>query len=290
MIRIFIVTYKCPFLNDNLKSLFESDADSNDYTVDIIVNHPDYYIADEYRDRVTIHLQSLRSETSEGFLSRDWNQALVLGFGSLKNPRANQVILCQDDTIWNKDWKTCLDKIHESYTFYACGEGDAFMSFISNAIRRVGLFDERFCGMGCHEADYFLRQFIHNKKYASINDFHHGRVWNPTMDVVKRVVIDDVNEDYRSKKPRANLFYHKSLWQEKWSKVTEEKHWGDNFSKIQSIEDLSPDLPYVIFYPHFERDLSPKIHNMVERIKERKEYFKNLKKEKKQKKRYKTHD
>lgn len=253
MIRIFIVTYKCPFLNDNLKSLFESDADSNHYTVDIIANHPDLDLKDEYRNRINIHLQSLRDLNSAGFLARDWNQALILGFGDLRKPKADQVILCQDDTLWNTDWKEKLDEIHKKYTFYSCGEGDAFMSFKPNAVRNVGLFDERFCLIGLHEADYFFRQWLYNRKYASINDNPHRRVWNPTEIVASRMdgKIDD--KDYRNAniiKRRVHRTIANKLFRKKWINVRSAR-WNRRFYK-QHAKLTKSAIENYLYYPHFE--------------------------------------
>ena len=263
MIKIYIVTYKCPFLNDNLKSLFESDAYPEDYSVDVIVNHPDYYIADEYRDRVTIHLQSLRSETSEGFLSRDWNQALVLGFGNLRNPEADQVILCQDDTIWHKNWRQRLDEIHEQYSFYACGWGDGFMSFKPEAVRRIGLFDESYVGIGYHEGDYFLRQLLYNTYHCSINDRYHHRTWNPTEDVVSRIDAG-ILQTHRKKGPamvtrpkNVNYFVKKwecydkdDIW---WREIS--CYWNKHIFTIGLNAVSFPRKKQDILYPQFERQL-----------------------------------
>lgn len=253
MIRIFIVTYKCPHLNANLKSIFESDANPNDYSVSVIVNDPDYFIDEEYKDRVTIHMQTLRfTSNNVGHLARDWNQALIKGFGSLDESReAEQVILCQDDMIWDKDWKEKLDKIHETYTFYACSFGDGFMSFKSNAVRRVGLFDERFIGVGYHEGDYFLRQFIFNNKYSSINDHWHDRVWNPTFDVARRTFLE-------VRQPKKGMSYNRWFWIEKWGEqLLYEKDWKKTLFCKRRKEQLRirPLLAYRPFYPAFERHI-----------------------------------
>lgn len=260
MIRIFIVTYKCPFLNDNLKSLFESNADSNDYTVDIIVNHPDLDLKDDYRNRINIHLQSLRDLNSAGFLARDWNQALILGFGDLRRPKADQVILCQDDTLWDKDWKQKLDEIHKKYTFYSGAEGDGFMSFKSNAVRNVGLFDERFCLIGLHEADYFFRQWLYNRRYASINDSSHGRVWNPTEIVASRIMDGKIDgKDYRTDNVIRRRVYRaiaNKLYRKKWVNVKSAK-WDENFYKKHAKLTKSSIENY-LYYPHFEMQMNIK--------------------------------
>lgn len=252
MIRIFIVTYKCPHLNANLKSIFESDANPNDYSVSVIVNDPDYFIDEEYKDRVTIHMQTLRfTSNNVGHLARDWNQALIKGFGNLESREAEQVILCQDDMIWDKDWKQKLDEIHEKYTFYTCSWGDGFLSFKVNAVRRVGLFDERFVGVGYHEGDYFLRQFIFNNKYSSINDHWHDRVWNPTFDVARRTFIE-------VRELKKGMPYNRWFWKEKWGEpILHEKDWTQNLFRKSRKDQLRlrPLLPYRPFYPAFERDI-----------------------------------
>ena len=195
MIKVFILTYNNPTdLNNNLKSLFDSSADMSEIEVHIINNHSiNFKLDTEFIDRVIVHQQSLRANWGCGSPARDWNQALVLGFKSLVNPECDQIILCQDDCLWDKDWKHRLDNIHKKYTLYQCSWGDCFISVLPEAIRKIGLYDERICTLGFYEGDFLLRAWIHNRDKSSINDFHHYRVWNPTTDDFK-TFIDEVHK------------------------------------------------------------------------------------------------
>lgn len=53
-------------------------------------------------------------------------------------------------------------------------------SYLPEAVKKVGLWDERFCVIGVHEGDYFLRQKLFNPLCSSINDLSHGRMYNPS--------------------------------------------------------------------------------------------------------------
>ena len=186
-LKIFILTYKAPIdLARNLKTLFESNALFEDIEVNIINNHSDIFeVPEEYKNRVIIHNQTLRANWGCGTPARDWNQAMVLGFKNLNDPDCNQIILCQDDAVWDSDWKQRLDHIHRRYDFYQCSWGDCFISVLPSAIKKIGLFDERMCTLGYYEGDFLLRAWIYNRDTSSINDYHHKRILNPTEEIVK---------------------------------------------------------------------------------------------------------
>lgn len=251
MIKIFIVTYnRNAYLNENLNSLFSSDANPKDYEVHIINNFSlGFKLNSEFEKRVTVHHQTLRPDWSCGHLSRDWNAALTTGFGSLETPFADQVILVQDDILWDRDWKVRLDKIHETYDMYAADWGDGFMSFKIETIRTVGLFDERFSTVGFHEGDYFLRCWLYFYEKSSINDHRHRRPFNVTECVAHR------NRELWDHEPKSTQYYDEiatPYWIEKWGPDVMSTSWkkmGDKFNR----EFIKPLLPEHHYYPWFQK-------------------------------------
>jgi hypothetical protein len=264
VIKIFIVTYNSElFINTNLKSLFESDADLSKYSVEIINNHSNLNIYDEFIPKIKkIHHQSLRPDFSCGHIARDWNAGLVNGFENLKTPACDQVILCQDDMIWNKDWMTKLNQIHKNYTFYTHCYGDSFMSFLPDAIKQIGLFDERYSSSMCQENDYFLRAVKYNYEKSSINDTSIKFFVNKQEPVVKMYALDKsgVRKKY-------DLVNGKQITrQETRNSVNDYSYLGKNLFKlkwntnklaltqmsIQEIKNLEIKLRMQVKYPYFE--------------------------------------
>ena len=83
-IKLFIVTYNNALeLNKTLTSLFKSDLNAIDYEVFIINNHSNFSIDEQFEKNVAILHNVLRPDNSTGYLTRNWNQALILGFGNL---------------------------------------------------------------------------------------------------------------------------------------------------------------------------------------------------------------
>ena len=184
-IKIYIVAYRDPAaLDANLSSLYASDLCGIQPEVFVINNHSDFRMQNAYP--VSVLHNTLRPDRSVGNLSQNWNQALLLGFGDLEAPEADVVVCAQDDTVWNQDWLPTLINNHQSYGFYTCGLGDSLVSYTPHAVRYIGLWDERFSVLAYHEADYFLRAAKHYQNLSSINDPGHGRVLNPTPDIMQR--------------------------------------------------------------------------------------------------------
>lgn len=182
MIRVFIVTYDNPYdLNECLKILFSSDIVEHNYEVCVINNHSNFHLDHEYRNLKIFH-NALRPDFSTGHLARSWNQAIINGFKNLIQPDCNILVTSQDDIAFEADWVKRLVEYHEQYSFITSGHGDAMCSYLPEAIRSIGIWDERFCGIGYQEADYFLRALIYNKMKSSINDPRHGRMLNPIKD------------------------------------------------------------------------------------------------------------
>lgn len=248
-IKIFILTYRDPeSLNANLDSLFASDMGIANTEINIINNHSqEFHIDQKYMDKVIIHHQTLRADWSCGTPARDWNQSLVLGFKDLKNPDCDQLILCQDDCVWDKDWRSRLEKIHDTYSFYQCSWGDCFMSFLPEAVKKIGLFDERMCTLGYYEGDYLLRAYLYNKEKSSINDYHHKRVWQPTETVANRPT-SHVN-------PPKLMNYSQSIFFLKWPGYPKlNLTWDWEKTLFRHTPNHSA-IPCFIMYPYFECDV-----------------------------------
>ena len=248
-IKIFILTYRDPdSLNSNLASLFDSDWEPNNTEINIINNHSEEFKLDErYKNKITVHHQTLRANWSCGTPARDWNQAIVLGFKNLTEPDCDQLILCQDDCVWDKDWRARLDIIHQTYNFYQCSWGDCFMSFLPEAIKNIGLFDERMCTLGYYEGDFLLRAYLYNREKSSINDHHHKRVWQPTGTVANRPT-SNVN-------PPKMMEYSQQVFFEKWTgyhKLNLTWNWDETLFKHTPLHSA---IPCFVMYPYFECDV-----------------------------------
>tara|TARA_R110001599_G_scaffold235705_2_gene434901 strand:+ start:457 stop:1269 length:813 start_codon:yes stop_codon:yes gene_type:complete len=182
-IKIFIVTYlgekRLPV---TLPSLFESDINNFEHEVFLINNHTKLIIPEEFKGKISVINNNLRPNWSTGHLSRNWNQAIVNGFKSLKNPDCDIVVCSQDDSVFKKDWASKCIELHKKYSFIQNGHGDQFHSYLPESIIKTGLWDERFCGLFRQAADYFWRCVMHNKNGSSIQDTGHTRVLNPILE------------------------------------------------------------------------------------------------------------
>ncbi|MFB6198152.1 MAG: hypothetical protein ABEI52_07790, partial [Halobacteriaceae archaeon] len=67
----------------------------------------------------------------------------------------------QDDTIYNDQWANRLIELHEEYSLVQNGLGDEFVSYLPEAVKNIGLWDERYI-FSYHAADYFSRAVLHN--------------------------------------------------------------------------------------------------------------------------------
>lgn len=150
------------------------------------------------------------------------------------------------------------------------GAGDAFCSYLPEAVRRIGLWDERFCNIGFQEADYFLRALIYNRDNSSINDVDHRRphnvlTGNSVSDYNARRLESDEQTDRMDSKlitiPYTNLErrdaalgsvqFHsvsRTVFEYKWGVVP--APWGDEHLGLQH-----PRIPSFITYPYFEKDV-----------------------------------
>lgn len=244
-IKIYIITYdNYADLHRNLTSLFSCHQNNLKIEVNIINNHSNFLLDKTFESKVNVLHNTLRPDFSMGHLSRNWNQSLINGFKDLNSPDCDLVIGCQDDVEWEINAFKKLKNIHKSYSFYTCSFGDAFWSSTPEAVKKIGIWDERFCGITFQEADYFVRCLKYNEKNSSINDFAHYRTLNVTESVVNRTTIG-----FRNHGSNKYLWsYHKHLFKTKWGDFPEER-WGESYN----VPDCN--ITNFVLYPYFEKDI-----------------------------------
>ena len=64
--------------------------------------------------------------------------------------------------------------MHKDFNFIVGSFGDNLVSYTSEAVKKIGIWDENFSGIQYKEADYWLRALIFNKDKSMINDTLHG--------------------------------------------------------------------------------------------------------------------
>ena len=166
-IKIYIVTYRRPnILNKTLDILFnKTDFPSIPNTeVNIINNHSEFRLNEEFEGRVKVIHNNTRPDWDTGNLSRNWNEALLHGFKDLNNPDAKIVVTMQNDIVLCENWTTNLLKMHQKYTFITGQLGDNIVSYRPEAVKKIGMWDERFLTPANKEADYYIRALIYNKE------------------------------------------------------------------------------------------------------------------------------
>jgi hypothetical protein len=247
-IKVYIVTYNNDeILKRNLDKLYASDLLTYDYSVNIINNYSGLIGFDNYPNLKILN-NVLRPDFSNGHLSRNWNEAIINGFKDLNNPDADLVITLQNDTFVKPNCFSNLINEHNNYDFIQIGAGDQLMSFNVNAIKYIGLFDERFNSIGYQEADYFMNAYVMYKDKVSINDGEtHGRIHNPIEYIFDKFIDPDrsLNGQFHSwnwHKYNYELFYIK------WGCPPE--HWNN----IPNLPK-EPRISKFFYYPYFEKDI-----------------------------------
>lgn len=255
-VKLYILTWRDPTaLNNNLRTLFEgfthlSEKFNPRIDVNVINNHTDFEIHEKYGSHVNVIHNRAQPDFATAMLARMWNLALIHGFRDLKNPDCDIVVTAQDDTVWNHDWIIQLLKVMSKFDFYADDAGDMVCAYRADAVKKIGLWDERF-HYGFGEGDYFLRAIKYLPEKSSINDFAHGRVWNHTLHLAQRPEPDTTRYEEQSRSHRfrslswANFLY-------KWKHTEMEGRWPE---KIQEMVLQSETVPSTILYPYFELDV-----------------------------------
>jgi hypothetical protein len=254
-VKLYIVTYNNDkVLNEwSLGTIFSSDYQKlgHDVQVFVINNHSNLNIKEEYKDRVTVLENYLRPDFSTGHLSRNWNQALINGFRNPDKPDCDIVVCSQNDIKFKKDWLENLLKAHEKYNFVQQGQGDGFHSYTINAVKNVGLWDERFCNICYQEHDYFLRQLIYNRDNCTINSKGSRQIHNK----LDCVIIEDTpcgskrgEKSHTASKKHSNV--SKMIFQQKWG-GTKPAQWKPGLTWVPTKSKISS----FIYYPYFEKKL-----------------------------------
>lgn len=256
--KLYILTYNNEqHLNEGLHSLFSADLSQHELQIYIINNHTNFILHEQFKDRVTVLHNVLQPDFGTGHTSRNWNQGLIHGFKNLNDPDCDLVILAQDDTYYHSDWLNLLNRVHfeMGHHFFCVGAGDMLHSYTPTAIKKIGLWDERFSVIAFMEHDYFIRAAMHLGDMASVNDrghcsglysfneipFAHYIASNPVRNLGK-VIGQRIR--YRLENPVRELFKAK---------------WG-NYSEFTPTAQFInnprlPGIPHYIFYPYFEKDI-----------------------------------
>jgi hypothetical protein len=256
-IKVFIVTYNCDLIYNNIRSLLSSDLVNYDYSINVIDNYCENNdLIDFCKDNnINLFENKLRPSFSTGHLSRSWNQCIINGFKDLNNPDCDILVLCQDDNLFLSSWCSELISYHDTYEFISMGAGDQLHSYKPEHIKKVGLWDERFCNIGYQEYDYFIRSYVYNRDNSSINDRSHGRVYNKLGDKFidhSSYLIGGMRND---KRHLSSLMYHeisKNILIHKWGQESLHNTCWD-FEYLNSINKCN--IENYIYYPYFEKDI-----------------------------------
>lgn len=271
-IRVYILTYKNPpDLNGGLEYFFNSNAvRQNKHEIEIFVvnNHSDFQMHSFFEKYVRVLHNPLQCDLGTGHNSRNWNQMLTIGFQNLKNPACDLVITAHDDTWWGLDWLNLIEDaiLNKGYTYIACGLGDNIQVWTPQAVRRIGLWDERFSVLAMAEHDYFYRAVWLNGDKSSINDEAHGHregethvthyAWNLLPyrnEILQRPPVNQIRQEQmnqRDKGPTSVTHLGRDFFMHKWG-VRPEK---TSVNKMLEMK-IEPQVPTYMFYPWFERDI-----------------------------------
>ncbi len=249
-IKAYFITYKNNAeLNKTLDSFAKSGILKHDFEAIVVNNSVDTPVVNNSEVPIRVVENNTRPSFSTGHLSRNWNECLMDGFKDVNNPDCDIVILSQNDNRFLPDTIDNLIESHKAYSFIQSGGGDTFHSYTIDAIKKVGLWDERFCGIGYQEADYLLRQFLFNPQH-SIKDEMHSRVSNPLgFDIL------GVNHNGFTRGCEHHL---KSMKNHEFSRRVFEAKWGgvqpnvwDEMTRSRAILNNKQ----FVLYPYFEKHL-----------------------------------
>jgi hypothetical protein len=253
-VKQYIVTYNNEReINNCLKTIFSSLSEDEllKLEINIINNHSNFKLHDEYIGKVNVLNNILRPDFSTGHLSRNWNQAIINGFKDLNNPDCDIVITNQDDIEFKPNYLNRLIEIHKTYDLVQCKTGDSVISYTPNAIKRIGLWDERFCNIGYQEGDYFIRAALYHKDKVTLNEIGHERRCNFISDM-----SDIININYLGGLGRNETYHLESMKYHSHSSKIFYAKWGNvKFDKWDANEissELKPLIPSFIYYPYFE--------------------------------------
>lgn len=256
--KLYILTYNNEqHLNDGLTSLFTGDLSQHDLKIYIINNHTNFHLHDEFKDRVEVLHNVLQPDFGTGHTSRNWNQGLMHGFRNLNNPDCDLVILAQDDTFYQPNWLNLLNQVHfgMGYDFFCVGAGDMLHSYTPNAVKKIGLWDERYSSICYMEHDYFIRAAMYLGNKASINDKGHMNGLYTINPIPFAFQIADNPPRNESKALLGRLRGRlenpiRELFKAKWGAYSE------HLPTSQFInQPRAPNIPCYVIYPYFEEHI-----------------------------------
>jgi len=222
---IYIVTYnRQKALNKSIRLYLESLPFVPPITV--ISNHSKCLIDDDLKEYVNVIDNVLRPDESWGYLPRNWNQCFQLGLVD------HEWLLCsQDDVIVKPGW---LEQVNSTdYDFYSAPLGETRFLLNRAAFRRVGWFDERFCGLGFQEHDYFIRILNLMPESASIVDQHRQEFSHNSVGL-ENYWFQPENDGF-SKNEQIGGRTHAKFWSI-YRQDYFQKKWGTNpFKKVMGI-------------------------------------------------------
>jgi hypothetical protein len=253
--RVFVVTFRAHAAATKVvEELLRSDL--TDFTFEIsVINNWGTFAFPLDNPLFTAHAGNLtvinnygRPEWSWGHLSRDWNIAALYGFKNLADPNSEVVVGVQGDASIAPQWAHAIyDEHTKSGTiFISAGRGDAFHSWTAEGVRRLGLWDERYCDIGFQEEDMFLRAVILEPTRVRISDFAHKRTHNPFP--VNPVAGDgDHDREGHPIEHWHSELYHATKWPE-WKDKSAGWWWNTTDLGVK----LRPRVATYYSYPYFE--------------------------------------
>ncbi len=153
-----------------IEALLTSDLKNFSHEIIIINNFGELELDPQHYSQVLIWDDFLRPDFATGHLARDWNAGLVNGFQDLNNPSSDIVVLIQGDEVVKPTWASYVWNIMmvQGYTFLEFPDGDAFMAFRAEGVKKIGLFDY-------HDLAYH----VFNRKWGGFQPFQK---WLPEYD------------------------------------------------------------------------------------------------------------
>lgn len=177
-----------------------------------------------------------------------WNQALMDGFRTLKHPESRLVVCVRAGALFQKGWLRRLLRLHSTRDLVFVGEEDQFHSYLPEAVRFAGLWDESILGPGAASLDYRMRAVRYLPKYVSLNpgwnkdDITESIVSVPPSNSKRDTCAEIVRRDASSLK-------------RKWGEVLPQERWiAEDQTFMATVRD-GPKSTMVPLYPYFEADV-----------------------------------
>ena len=249
-VKLYIVTYNRESeLNTTLASLFAGVTVEIDLSVVVHSNHSTCVINPEFMDRVEVKYNSLRPDNSTGHLSRNYNLMIIDAFKDINEPDCDILVHSHDDNTFAPNWIDLMLKYHEIYDFISDSQGCGWCSYLPEHIKKTGMWDERFCTIGYHEGDYFIRSLAYNKDKVSINDSNQGRSYNALPDRICFKQAGSHNSEAHELS-FTNYSVTRHLWEMKYPTIKDVGWTAEVYENAPK-----PAIHNHIMYPYFEKHL-----------------------------------